>query len=365
MDNDSYKRFGQWAAQNNSRTVEGDFNGDGVTDFMLFGIGNLDHAPVAFSSGFGTLHTYNPACGDFQMYTADCRSTIIVGHFNYDGREDAAVLGVPYQKTMPVLLSGEVSHKYEATYERKSVNLGDFTQWATTSNVQILNGDFNGDGLMDIALVGGYGWKTIPVAFSNGDGTFTVTNSPSPDFARCATFPGVQVIVGNFDGGQRQDICLIGAERQSSIPVALSNGDGTFRIQNTAHAALQYWTSSPQTMLLVGDYDGDSYTDIALTGHSAFSSFPVAYSDGNGGFFPYNHSLTNPDFAKVGTTDLNIKIIPGDFDFDGMTDVALVGGSIAGTIPVAYSQRRYYSLEVMQSSVASFPEEATKITPRQ
>jgi hypothetical protein len=50
-------------------------------------------------------------------------------------------------------------------------------------NVKVLVGDFNGDGRTDIALIGGTGWQSIPVAFSNGDGTFTVTNYNAGDFA--------------------------------------------------------------------------------------------------------------------------------------------------------------------------------------
>jgi hypothetical protein len=40
----------------------------------------------------------------------------------------------------------------------------------------VLTGDFNGDGRTDIALTGVAGWVSVPVAFSNGDGTWRVTN---------------------------------------------------------------------------------------------------------------------------------------------------------------------------------------------
>jgi hypothetical protein len=35
----------------------------------------------------------------------------------------------------------------------------------------------------NIALTGGAGWQTTPVALSNGHGTFTVTNQPVANFA--------------------------------------------------------------------------------------------------------------------------------------------------------------------------------------
>src|SRR5205085_1725728 len=41
-----------------------------------------------------------------------------------------------------------------------------------------MTGDFNGDGKTDIALRNTAGaWPTLPVYFSNGDGTFTFTNA--------------------------------------------------------------------------------------------------------------------------------------------------------------------------------------------
>jgi hypothetical protein len=62
----------------------------------------------------------------------------------------------------------------------------------------MLLGDFNWDGMTDIALVGGSGWKTLPVAFSNGDGGFRVTNEVVPDFPSWAQNSGSKIRSGIF-----------------------------------------------------------------------------------------------------------------------------------------------------------------------
>ena len=53
---------------------------------------------------------------------------------------------------------------------------GGFAGWATAAGTKVVTGDFSGSGRTDIALVGGQGWTTVPVAFANGGGTWTITN---------------------------------------------------------------------------------------------------------------------------------------------------------------------------------------------
>ena len=102
--------------------------------------------------------------------------------------------------------------------------VGDFAGWAATSGVRVITGDFNGNGRTDIALVRqDGGWGSIPIAFSNGDGNFTITNGGVDDFAGWAATSGVRVITGDFNGNGRTDIALV---RQNAgwgtIPIAFN-----------------------------------------------------------------------------------------------------------------------------------------------
>ena len=65
-------------------------------------------------------------------------------------------------------------------------------------------GDFNHDGKADIALTGSSTWASVPVAFSNGDGTFDVTSQPI-DFATWAS--SVPSLTGDFNGDHRPTWC--------------------------------------------------------------------------------------------------------------------------------------------------------------
>jgi hypothetical protein len=49
-------------------------------------------------------------------------------------------------------------------------------------------------GKADLALTGGVGWHTAPVAFSNGDGSFRVVNGPAGSFPGYASQTGARPV---------------------------------------------------------------------------------------------------------------------------------------------------------------------------
>ena len=88
----------------------------------------------------------------------------------------------------------------------------------------------------------------MPIAFSNGDGSWNITNGAAPQFiGDWANQPGVRVVAGDFNGKGRTDIALV---RQTpgwnTIPIAFSNGDGTWNITNGgAPQFIDQWAYQP------------------------------------------------------------------------------------------------------------------------
>lgn len=194
----------------------------------------------------------------------------------------------------------------------------------------------------DIVLFGGYSdpffgsrrpWETIPVATSNGDGTWSVTNTRSPQFERwasdcpcCTTYH-----TGDFNGDGGTDLMLFnrrcGGERQhwTTAPIAFSNGDGSFRIESKPLVEFINWRKSPGVILLQGRFDHDAKDDLALirtTRESRWNTLPVALSVGDGSFRIVNGGM--PD-EFMHATLFSTPVI-GDFDGNNVDDIAVWQG---------------------------------------
>jgi hypothetical protein len=251
---------------------------------------------------------------------------VIKGDFNGDGKADIALVGGVYGNNVAVYFSNG-----DGTF-----NVTNFPAPLLASNVnnpgvKIVTGDFNGDGKTDIALIGGTGWNTVVVAFSNGDGSFNVTNVANPFLAAVATQAG-QILTGDFNGDGKTVIALLGGKGWGSVVTAFSNGDGSFSVKNVANSFLAS-VATQATQIATGDFNGDGKTDIALLGGKGWNTVPVAFSNGDGSFSVKN--VANPFLAAVATQ--GAQILTGDFNGDGKTDIVLIGGPGWTTVPSAFS----------------------------
>ena len=359
-----------------SRGVLGDVDGDGLGDIALTGgfIPSSGAAwttvPVAHSNADGSFRVTNHVVPSFPLFATQSGAAPVAGDFDGDGRTDLALVGGKGWGTIPVARS-EGDGKFGVT----NLAATDFATYAAQLGAVPVAGDFNGDGRTDIALTGGRSpsgapWGTIPVAFSNGNGTFRVTNLVTASFPLLATQWNAKVVAADFNNDGRTDLALVGGYEPgtgmsfvgpawTTVPVAFSNGDGTFRVTN--YNVTDFPIFATQGALAVaGDFNGDGYGDIALTGGrtpsgAPWGSVPVAFSNGNGTFRVTNLGVADfPTFATQGA-----QVVAADFDHDGKTDLALTGGAGWTTVPVAFSKGDG-SFRVTNKVVATFPTYATQ-----
>jgi hypothetical protein len=261
----------------------------------------------------------------------------VTGDFNGDGRTDLALVHGPGWNTVPIAFSrGDGSFKVTNVVHRAAETL---ENWIGETGAQVVSGDFDGDGKADIAVVKDSTWSSIPIAFSKGDGSFVTQNVTSVDAARFeALVSSGTVVVGDFNGDSISDILLTRGSGWTSLPMVFSKGDGSFAFQNQQvganFAALA--VTATGASLLVGDFNGDGKTDLALAGGSSWNSIPLALSKGDGAFTATNVTLQDLNWARFARETHAAKLV-ADFDGDGKDDIALTGVAGWASIPVAFS----------------------------
>ena len=334
--------FADWARTPGVKRLAGDFNDDGRTDYALLGVAGWQSIPVATSLGNGSFSVTNQAVTDnFSSLAALPHVNALTGDFNGDGKTDIALVGGIGWASIPVAFGAGAG---AFTVHNEVAPL--FASMASQGPAKPHVGDFNRDGNDDIALTGGAGWASIPIAFCNGsNGTFLITNKPALvmpppgsgnalwNFAELASQPGVTVIAADFDLDGRADLALAGGQGWTGIPLAVGYGDGSFLFMHKPAGPIAGWASSPGAKVLGGDFNRDGYTDLAITGVVGWQSIPVALNIGFGNFVPANN--LNSAFAAR-AAEMGARPITGDFNGDGLTDIALIGGTGWLTIPMAF-----------------------------
>jgi Legume lectin domain/FG-GAP-like repeat/Bacterial Ig-like domain (group 3) len=227
----------------------GDFNQDGNADLAVANV-NDNAVTVLLGNGHGkfTPTATSPATG------SEPRS-IAVGDFNGDGIPDLAV--------------GNYSENaVDGDYATVTILLGDghgnFTGTPTSPEVPLYPsalavGDFNGDGILDLAvtsLVTGIGNGTVTVLLGNGNATFTATGTSMAT----GIYP-FSITIGDFNGDGIPDLAVTNSVNDGTVTVLLGNGDGMFSPTGMSPAA-----GTDPGHSAVADFNGDGISDLAASG---------------------------------------------------------------------------------------------------
>jgi hypothetical protein len=116
-------------------------------------------------------------------------------------------------------------------------------------------GDFNGDGVPDLAVANG-GSRTVSVLLGRGDGSFAAATNYA-----AGNYPA-SVAVGDFNGDGVPDLAVANFGN-NTVSVLLGRGDGSFA------AAIHYAAGSSPYSVAVGDFNGDGWPDLATANQNS------------------------------------------------------------------------------------------------
>ncbi len=321
----------------------GDFNDDGIPDLAGAGYDTStfrsQHWVAVFigqgSGGEGDGTFAEPVLYNVRQYPSD----IIVGDYNEDGISDLAIAHSSDVST-GVMIGNGTNGNGDGTF-------ADEVSYSNPGNgATITQGDFNADGIVDLATAN-INDKGVRVFQGNGtdgvgDGTFTesyfysVGSFQRPD----------QIQTGDLNRDGILDIVTT-SYIDRAIHIALGNGtngkgDGTFAPVNVLDSDFK-----PQGFQLV-DVDGDNLSDMVIANGSD-DDVAVLYGTGLGSFeFPQQKQIASfpgeievADFDKDGILDIlvntldtsKLQLVRGN-GTDGIPD-----GTLADPIDVGVSSR--------------------------
>jgi hypothetical protein len=213
---------------------------------------------------------------------------IVWGDFNGDGIPDLAVANRDSDTVTIFLGNSNGTFRPGASF-------------ATGQDpIALATGDFNGDGKLDLVVADRASY-TISILLGNGDGTFGAhVDLP-------AGVEPLSVAVGDFNSDGALDVVSANSA-DGTISIFLGNGDGTFQSQ------VQYMVSSSPFAVAVADFNGDGNPDLAVTDAGA-DTVSILLGNGDGTF-------QSPVSYVTGDTPLGV--LAADFNGDGRPDLAVV-----------------------------------------
>lgn len=181
-----------------------------------------------------------------------------------------------------------------------------------TDGVALADADGDGDADLFFGVEG-----ELFLARSNGDGTFAPATMDERATSVCAQCAGWPLAIADIDGDQRADFVTAGG--------VVTTSSASARVRHRpARSGVPEWS-----LAAIADFDGDGGSDVVV---GALGEAGVELVVGSEQLF------FNTFFLE--TTRAVFGVSAGDFDGDGIADLAIVEGSSDSAVSVSYGQNR-------------------------
>jgi hypothetical protein len=277
----------------------GDFNGDGILDLAI-SLPDAGEVQILLGVGDGSFTPLSPIAvseGVFKVGTGD---------FNGDGEVDLVVSAFE----VTVLLGHG-----DGTFTAKPPIPISGGGYATAV------GDFNGDGIADLAVANNSGSSSAPssvtILLGKGNGTFRkLASSPATGIEPLA------IAAADFNGDGILDLAVTnqndGYPNPGTVTVLIGKGNGTFKAGPAAPK-----TGSIPYSVEVADFNGDGYADLAIA-NAGSNTISVLLGNGHGGFSVGASPAAGTDPVYAAVADFNGDGVPDLAAADNTTESVTV-----------------------------------------
>lgn len=292
-------RVGPWGTSSGTSVsvLSGDFNGDGLTDIAEFMSSGQWRAALTPASGSpttvnaGSPWSTSPTWQDFFVVNDS-----VTGRDVAVARASDAVVGSWWK----LELSGD-------TWTTSFVgSWGIPDQW-----VDLVAGDFNGDGKEDIAgrwQENGQWWMLSDAAANATAGTYAAKNVLIGHWNPSATWQ--EVVAGNFTGDASGKDTIAGLEGANWWLLEWTGSSSTNTLMTNAWSAGETWVN-----FLVGNFSGAAGLEQQIAARSLATGAWHLLGKSGASFAPSFMAAWNP-------AALWLNVVAGDFSGDGTTDIA-------------------------------------------
>ncbi|MFN7998790.1 MAG: VCBS repeat-containing protein [Bryobacteraceae bacterium] len=298
-----------------------DFNGDRNPDIVVVNSAGANQNHVTVALGNGDGTFSDPIFSATGGFGA---IALTAGDFNHDGLQDLAVVNNLTSNVSILFGNGDGTLRSGGLY-----NVGQ-------SPIAIAAADLNRDGNRDLVIVSSF--APISILLGQADGTFqrgidiVVPNGAS------------SVKIGDFNRDRIPDLAVSdGTLGQEIVAVFLGNGDGTFRSAGTAA------TGNEPFSIAIGDFNRDGRQDLAVA-NLASNDVAILMGKGDGTFtsgvrFPAPSgpvAIRTADFTKDRQFDLavcadltsQVLIYPGTGDGTFQPAQTFPSGGVCNSLAV-------------------------------
>jgi hypothetical protein len=268
-----------------------DFNGDGIPDIAVTSLdGNSSRILVYYGIGGGNFDA--PV-----RYAVDVPTVFLAAaDLNGDGRPD--LIFTSTQRVSVLLNLGGEQFSKRVTYKA-----------GADEARMLIAGDFNNDGVPDIAVLRTR--NAVDILLGQKDAAGNPTGTLGLPIAFDAGQNPVGLATGDFNHDGKLDLAIVNSGfRVSSMGVLLGNGDGTFAPRES------YFNGNFVDGVTTADFNGDGNLDIATV--SFTSGMRIYNGNGDGTFAP-------PTTFNGGNPGLFVTA--ADYNGDGRIDAAVATGA--------------------------------------